>query len=123
MMHRSAGGFAACFVGIGIFAAAATARAGAVEHGSARIRGGEQAAAVTADVDAIFAPWDSAASPGCALGVVRDGELVYERGYGSANLDWRLPIATDTVFYVGSVSKQFTAASIAMANCPVCRRV
>jgi CubicO group peptidase (beta-lactamase class C family) len=45
---------------------------------------------------------------------VRDGELVYERGYGSANLDWRIPIGTDTVFYVGSVSKQFTAAAIAL---------
>ncbi|MGD8330091.1 MAG: serine hydrolase domain-containing protein [Acidobacteriota bacterium] len=66
------------------------------------------------DVDAIFAPWDRADSPGCALGVVRDGELIYERGYGIANLDWHIPIATDTVFYVGSVSKQFTAAAVAL---------
>jgi len=66
------------------------------------------------DIDTIFAAWDRPDSPGCALGVVEDGELTYERGYGSANLDWQIPIATDTVFYVGSVSKQFTAASIAL---------
>ena len=65
-------------------------------------------------VDAIFAPWDEAGSPGCALGVVEDGEFIYERGYGFANLDWGIPSATDTVFYVGSVSKQFTAAVIAL---------
>jgi CubicO group peptidase (beta-lactamase class C family) len=66
------------------------------------------------DVDAIFARWDRPDSPGCALGVVQDGELIYERGYGIANLDWHIPIATDTVFYVGSVSKQFTAAAVAL---------
>ena len=65
-------------------------------------------------VDAIFAAWDESGSPGCALGVVEDGELTYERGYGTANLDWDIPIGTDTVFYVGSVSKQFTAAAIAL---------
>ena len=64
--------------------------------------------------DAIFAPWDEPGSPGCALGVVEDGEFIYERGYGFANLDWDIPSATDTVFYVGSVSKQFTAAVIAL---------
>lgn len=68
----------------------------------------------TAAVDAIFARWDRADSPGCALGVIEDGELTYERGYGSANLDWQIPIATDTVFYTGSVSKQFTAAAVAL---------
>lgn len=67
-----------------------------------------------AEVDAIFAAWDRGDSPGCALGVVEGGELTYERGYGSANLDWGIPIGTDTVFYVGSVSKQFTAAAIAL---------
>ena len=52
-------------------------------------------------VDAIFAPWDEAGSPGCALGVVEDGEFIYERGYGFATLAWGIPSAPDTVFYVG----------------------
>jgi len=74
----------------------------------------QQTGVTLPDVDAIFSPWDEPGSPGCALGVVRDGELIYERGYGFAHLDWDIPIATDTVFYVGSVSKQFTAAAIAL---------
>ncbi len=74
----------------------------------------QQTVATISEVDAIFAPWDEPGSPGCALGVVEDGELAYERGYGFANLDWDIRIATDTVFYVGSVSKQFTAAAIAL---------
>lgn len=67
-----------------------------------------------AEIDGIFAEWDRDDSPGCALGVYRDGEMVYEAGYGMANLDWGIPIEPSTVFYVGSVSKQFTAASIAL---------
>ena len=61
-------------------------------------------------IDHLFARWDSSGSPGCALGVVKDGRFVYERGYGMANLDYGIPITPRTVFYVGSVTKQFTAA-------------
>ena len=68
------------------------------------------------EIDALFAAWDRGDAPGCALGVVEAGELVYERGYGSANLDWQIPIDTETVFYVGSVSKQFTAAAVALLS-------
>ena len=64
-----------------------------------------------AQIDALFAEWDRPGSPGCVLGVMRDGAMVYERGYGFANLDWDVPITPETVFYVGSISKQFTAAS------------
>lgn len=67
-----------------------------------------------ARVDSLFAEWDRPGSPGCALGVVRDGRLAYARGYGSANLDHDVPITPSTVFYIASVSKQFTAASIAL---------
>ena len=70
--------------------------------------------AVTGRVDAVFSEWDRVGSPGCALGVIRDGELIYEAGYGFANLDWDIPIDTETVLYVGSVSKQFTAAAVAL---------
>ena len=67
-----------------------------------------------AEVDAIFARYDRPDSPGCVVGVYRDGELVYQKGYGMANLDWGVEIDPSTVFYVGSVSKQFTAAAIAL---------
>ncbi|MBW2493318.1 MAG: beta-lactamase family protein [Deltaproteobacteria bacterium] len=65
-------------------------------------------------VDAVFASWDLRGSPGCALAVAQDGALVYSRGYGYANLDYEIPITPQTVFDVGSVTKQFNAASLSM---------
>jgi len=66
------------------------------------------------DIDAVFAEFDRPGSVGCALGVAQNGEFLYRKGYGYANLDWDIPITPTTVFYVGSVSKQFTAATIAL---------
>ncbi len=65
-------------------------------------------------VDAIFAEWSGRNSVGCAVGVALDGRFLYKAGYGSANLDWHVPITASTVFYVGSVSKQFTATAVAL---------
>ena len=66
-------------------------------------------------VDALFAEYDRSDSPGCGLGVVRDGLLEYGRGYGMANLDYGIAITPQSVFRTGSVAKQFTAAAIAIA--------
>jgi CubicO group peptidase (beta-lactamase class C family) len=63
-------------------------------------------------VDKLFAQWDKPDSPGCALGVIKDGKIVYKRGYGSANLDYNTPLSSESVFNIASISKQFTAASI-----------
>ena len=65
-------------------------------------------------VDRIFAAWDKPTSPGCALGVLQNGRFIYERGYGMANLDYDIPNSPKLVYYVGSDSKQFTAASIGL---------
>ena len=65
-------------------------------------------------VDKIFAEWDKPNSPGCALGVLQSGRFIYERGYGMANLDYDIPNSPKLVYYVGSDSKQFTAASMAL---------
>jgi CubicO group peptidase (beta-lactamase class C family) len=67
------------------------------------------------EIDAVFAPWDKQDSPGCALGVFRDGAIAYERGYGTASLEHDVPIMPAAVFYAGSVSKQFTAMAAALA--------
>ncbi len=72
-------------------------------------------AAGRADVDRIFAQWDRKDSPGCALALFKDGAIQYERGYGMADLEHDVAITPDTVFYVGSVSKQFTAFAAALA--------
>ena len=66
----------------------------------------------TTKVGKLFAKWDKPDSPGCALGVYKDGQIVYKRGYGMANLNDDVPITPATVFHVASMSKQFTAASI-----------
>ncbi len=67
---------------------------------------------LTEKIDALFAQYDKPNSPGCALGVIRDGRLIYARGYGLANLEHSIPISSRTVFDIGSTSKQFAAASI-----------
>jgi CubicO group peptidase (beta-lactamase class C family) len=63
-------------------------------------------------VDSLFAAWDKSGSPGAAVAVARSGEIVYERGYGLANLEYDIPNGPATVFHVASVSKQFTAMAI-----------
>ena len=68
----------------------------------------------TAAIDNVFADFNSE-TPGCALGVVQSGQLVYGRGYGMANLEHDIPINTTSVFRIGSVSKQFAAAVAALA--------
>jgi len=65
-------------------------------------------------VDAIFADLTKPGSPGCALGVYRDGKIVYAKGYGLANLEEDVPITPQSVFDIASLSKQFTAASIVL---------
>ena len=67
-------------------------------------------------VDAIFSEWDRTDSPGCALGVIRNGELIYENAYGMANLEHGVPLSSRSVFRVGSVSKQFAAFAMLLAE-------
>lgn len=64
--------------------------------------------------DKLFAQWARPDTPGCALAVIRDGKIIYKKGYGSADLEHSIPISPDSVFYIGSVSKQFVAMSVAM---------
>jgi CubicO group peptidase (beta-lactamase class C family) len=72
------------------------------------------ASPVAARVDAVFADYDKPDSPGCALGVYKDGAIVYSRGYGMADLERGVPITPRTVFDIGSTSKQFSAAAIVL---------
>ncbi|PPU65820.1 serine hydrolase domain-containing protein [Xanthomonas pisi] len=67
-----------------------------------------------AQVDAIFAPWSGNTTPGCAVGISRDGTLEYARGYGMSNLEYDTPITPKSIFYAASISKQFTAFSIGL---------
>ena len=80
-------------------------------NSQAPVNGVEDDAASAKKVDELFAKWDKPDSPGCALGVIKDGRFIYKRGYGMANLDYNIPLSPQSVFYLASVSKQFTAMS------------
>ncbi len=67
-------------------------------------------------VDDIFSAYNRTGSPGCSLGVVRDGNFVYRKAYGSANLELGASLSPQSIFYMGSVSKQFTAAAVVLAG-------
>lgn len=67
-----------------------------------------------AAVDAVFSGWTSTSTPGCAVGVARDGRVILTRAYGMANLEHDVPITPTTIFEAGSVSKQFTAAAVVL---------
>ena len=70
--------------------------------------------ALSSRIDRVFAAWDRPGSPGCAVGVGRNGQTVYMKGYGQANLEYDVPITPASIFESGSVAKQFTAAAIVL---------
>ncbi len=86
-----------------ILGLAASARSGAAAD--------PPAADISALVDAVFASY-TAYTPGCAVGVSKDGKEILTRAYGSADLEHGVANTADTVFEAGSVSKQFTATAI-----------
>ena len=66
----------------------------------------------SAQIGSIFAALQSNNAPGAAVLVVRNGEIVFRRGYGVADLRTLHPIDTQTSFRLASFTKQFTAAAI-----------
>ncbi len=51
-------------------------------------------------------------APGVAVAVIKNGKIVKLKGYGLASVEFQVPVTTETVFEIGSVSKQMTAAGI-----------
>jgi CubicO group peptidase (beta-lactamase class C family) len=100
---RSVGG--AVLAGVLVFGAFDGSMRGGVDVGT----GGQK---MEAAVDEVFEDLTAPGSPGCALGVYRDGQMIYAKGYGLANAEENVPITPKSVFDIGSTSKQFTAASI-----------
>ena len=64
-----------------------------------------------ARVDSIFSRFTTG-TPGCAVGVSRLGRTVLAKAYGMANLEYDVPLTTESIIEAGSVAKQFTAAAI-----------
>jgi CubicO group peptidase (beta-lactamase class C family) len=63
-------------------------------------------------VDALFAQWNKPNSPGCALAVIKDGQVVYKHGYGIANLDYDIPISSKPF----SISHRCQSSSLRSAS-------
>jgi len=67
---------------------------------------------LAARIDAIFAPLTIGDSPGAAVMVIRNDEVLHAAGYGYADLESREPITPQTSFRLASVSKQFTSMAV-----------
>lgn len=64
---------------------------------------------VIQQLDALFEPWNRTDEPGLVVGIVREGELIYRRGFGMASLEHGRANTPATRMRIGSVSKHFTA--------------
>lgn len=63
-------------------------------------------------IDKVLQPWTRSDAPGCAVSVSQSGRVVFERGYGMADLEQGVANRPDTVFNIASLSKQFTSVAI-----------
>lgn len=63
-------------------------------------------------IDKVFEEFQTGNTPGAAVGVYKDGEIAFKKGYGQANLEMKIPISTNTDFRLASITKQFTAMCI-----------
>src|SRR5712691_6605624 len=79
--------------------------------GAAIALSGQTAPGIESRVDAVFAKW-TGTTPGCAVGVAANGKPSLAKGYGRADREHDVRITPDSIFEAGSVSKQFTAASV-----------
>ncbi len=75
---------------------------------------GAEGSDILPQIDSLMASSFSSDAPGGAVMVIQNGGIVFQKGYGLANVENRTPITTDTIFHLGSVGKQFTAMGIMM---------
>lgn len=68
---------------------------------------------VASKIDSLF-QHINLSTPGYMIGVIKDSDFILKRSYGSANLEHNIPVSAHSAFNVASLSKQFTAASIAL---------
>ena len=65
-------------------------------------------------IDQLFNQWDSTNTPGAVVGIVQGDSLIYAKGYGMADLEHHIPNTPQSIFYMCSVSKQFTGYAITL---------
>lgn len=66
--------------------------------------------------DLVFTAFSKPGAPGCAAGVVREGKVLYAKGHGLANLEHSIALTPKSTFYLASVSKQFMAFAVLLAE-------
>ncbi len=71
-------------------------------------------AAPAQEIDALLARAIPADGPGVAVIAVKDGKTVFRKAYGMANLELGVPLVPDSVFRLGSITKQFAAVAVLM---------
>ena len=67
-------------------------------------------------INKLFSRWNKPNSPGMSIGVVRNGEMIYSKGYGLSNLEHTIANTPNTAFNIASNGKQFTAAAIILLS-------
>lgn len=65
-------------------------------------------------IDQLFNRWNSSNTPGAAVGIVRGDSLIFAKGYGMADLEHHVANTPESIFYMCSVSKQFTGYAVTL---------
>ena len=63
-------------------------------------------------VNGIYSQLNAKSNPGIAVLIAKDGKIVYEKGYGYADIDRKVKVTPETKFRIGSITKQFIATAI-----------
>ncbi len=66
-----------------------------------------------AKIDKLFSGYNNS-TPGAAISIVKNGSIVYKRGFGMSTLEYDIPIKTTSIFHIASISKQFTTMAIVL---------
>ena len=65
-------------------------------------------------IDSLFTPWNTPNHPGGSVLISKNGKTIFSKAYGLASLEYNIPNTENTLFNIGSVSKQFTAMGIVL---------
>ncbi len=65
-------------------------------------------------IDSLFSGISKDNMPGCVIGIMKEGKLIFSKGYGSANLDYNIPLTPESAFSIGGLSRQVTASCIGL---------
>lgn len=62
--------------------------------------------------DEIFKEYENSTNPGVAAGVIRNGKVIYLKGFGNADVQNNIKITPQTKFHIDDLAKQFTVLAI-----------